>query len=404
MFVRFRHTRATFKGEKEMAKICIVRRAYYPNEYHVRRNASALVKAGHEVDIICLKARGQKVIETIDGVNIYRLPVGSSRIGVIQYGIEYSIFFFAALFMVTLLHISKRYDFVEADSMPEALIFCGIIPKLTGSKLILYLFESMPELWAQTTSLSIDSLPIRLLKYHEFLSCRFADKVICCHEMAKEAVVSRGTPAEKITSILNVPDEALFNLPICKKCDSSGKEKNKKIIIVQHGTITETYGIQYVIEALSLLKNVLPIEYHICGKGEYWPELEKMIDQLGINSMIKYHGYVSFDELMKILCSADAGIVPMLNEYQSPNKMFELISLGKPIIASDLKTIRQHFSEESILYFKKGDVQSIKEILLLFSKFAEKDIEKLTNNATKEYRNYKWEIMKNLYIDLYKNE
>jgi len=175
-----------------MAKICIVRRAYYPAEYHVRRNAETLNRDGHQVDVICLKERGQSLTETINGVSVYRLPFKTFRVGILHYLVEYTVFFIMAFVVVTLLHLKKSYNYFEADSMPDILIFCGMVPRLTGAKLILYLFESMPELWSQKNNLSFKRVPIRLLCYQESISCRFADKVICCHELAKEALVSRG--------------------------------------------------------------------------------------------------------------------------------------------------------------------------------------------------------------------
>ena len=384
-----------------MARICILRRAYYPEEYHVRRNAETLVKANHNVDVICLKDSRQKFCEYINGVKIYRLPLKSSRAGIVHYVIEYVLFFILAFIMVTVLCLVKKYEYFEADSMPDFLIFCGLIPKLTGAKLSLYLFESMPELWAQKKKLSSKSWIIRLLNYQETLSCRFADKVICCHELAKEAVVSRGVTADDITVILNVPDESLFNSNICNK-PILRNNSTKTINLVQHGTITEGYGIQIVLDALSYLKGKLSIHYHICGKGEFQPHLESLASRLDVCEMVTFHGFVSHEELLKILCSADGGIVPMLYEFQSPNKMFELISLAKPVIASDLKTFKQHFSSYSILYFRRGDPYSLAEALIKFSSRSRDDIQKQVDNATKEFNRYSWKVMQDRYLRMYK--
>ena len=383
-----------------MAKICIVRRAFYPAEYHVRRNAETLARSGHNVDLICLKGRGQKFIEVINGVRVYRLPLRTSRLGIIQYALEYILFFLMAFIMGSMLHMQKKYDYFEADSMPDFLIFCGILPKLTGAKLILYLFESMPELWAQKKNLSLGSLPVRLLEFHETISCRFADKVICCHELAKDAITSRGIPATKTISLLNVPDETTFCIDRCKNLAIEEK-KDGSIYLVQHGTITEHYGIQHVIEALAHVKGRLSIKYHICGEGEFQPFLENLSHKLNVSDMVKFHGYVSFGELIKILCAADVGIVPMLNEFQSPNKMFELIALGKPVIASDLKTFRQHFSDESIIYFSKGNPLVIADALIKISNLSQKRIQKQVENATKEFNRYRWEIMQKRYLGIY---
>lgn len=382
-----------------MSKICIIRRGYYPEDSHVRRNAETLVKAGHEVDLICLKGADQRYYEHINGVSVYRLPLKSSRIGIIRYAIEYALFFLMALFMVTILHLKRSYTHLEADSMPDFLIFCGLIPKMTGTKLVLYMFESMPELWSQKKNLSFKSFLIRLLQYQERFSCRFAYKVISCHELAKESLVSRGIEANTITVILNVPDESIVNKSICGK--SHLNDSRKTINIVQHGTITESYGIQVVLRALSKLKGKVLMHYHVYGKGEYLPHLERLADELNVNDMVTFHGFVSHERMIRILCKANVGIIPVLHEFGSPIKMFELISLGKPVIASDLQTFKQHFSSNAITYFSKGDPISLAEVLEEFVCLPKDQIRKQINNASKEYEPYRWQATKKNYLRIY---
>ena len=43
-------------------KICMLRHAYFPEDPRDRKQAFALIDAGHSVDIICLKKRGQAII------------------------------------------------------------------------------------------------------------------------------------------------------------------------------------------------------------------------------------------------------------------------------------------------------------------------------------------------------
>ena len=90
----------------------------------------------------------------------------------------------------------------------------------------------------------------------------------------------------------------------------------------------------------------------------------------------------------------------MLFEYQSPNKMFEFVALGKPVIASDQKTFRQHFNEREILYFKAGDAENLKRAI----KEAFYQPESMKVRAAKallRYEGYRWGNMKQRYLQLY---
>lgn len=41
-----------------MARVCLIRQFYVPFDARVRREVEALVQDGHQVDVICLRGRG----------------------------------------------------------------------------------------------------------------------------------------------------------------------------------------------------------------------------------------------------------------------------------------------------------------------------------------------------------
>lgn len=378
-------------------KVCILRRAYYPIETHVRRDAETLVAAGYSVDLVCLRAQNQQSSEIIDGVNVHRLPMRYHRTGTFWYLVEYLSFFVLAFIEVTRLQLRHRFAIVEVDSMPDFLVFAGLVPRLQGARIILYLFESMPEIWAQKTGKSMSHWLIRLIRWQERISCLFADAVICCHDLARDTLVKTGIPEAKITVLLNVPDERVFQQrPKNEPC----KRNNNVFNIIQHGTVTANYGIQVVIQALNLINPNIPIMYNVVGLGEYRPKLEEMVCELGLQKRVTFHGYVSREHLLELLDNTHVGIVPMLFEYQSPNKLFEFIALGIPAIASDRKTFKQHFADDEILYFRTGDSRD----LAVAIEYAIRNPELLTQQAQRaglRYQSFRWGVMKERYLKLY---
>ena len=60
-------------------KILMVVYSYFPQDARLRREAEALIDAGYEVDIICLRLSDQSKEENICGVNTFRVNMSKSR-------------------------------------------------------------------------------------------------------------------------------------------------------------------------------------------------------------------------------------------------------------------------------------------------------------------------------------
>jgi len=58
---------------KQIKKVLMVLYSYYAQDPRPRREIESLVKAGYQVDMICLRMDGQKKRETIHGCNLYRV-------------------------------------------------------------------------------------------------------------------------------------------------------------------------------------------------------------------------------------------------------------------------------------------------------------------------------------------
>src|SRR5690606_35430551 len=111
---------------------------------------------------------------------------------------------------LTFLMIRRRYRAVEVDTMPDALAFAALMPKLMGAKVVLYLFECMPELFMDTYGVSAKHPGVRLLKAIEKRASRFADHVVYCGPGYRSIQEPRAGKRVASSVVLNVPDTALF--------------------------------------------------------------------------------------------------------------------------------------------------------------------------------------------------
>jgi hypothetical protein len=69
-----------FKIEN-MKNILMIVYNYLPMDPRVRREATALIEQGYSVDIICLRAEGQKKFELFENIKIFRINLKKERSG-----------------------------------------------------------------------------------------------------------------------------------------------------------------------------------------------------------------------------------------------------------------------------------------------------------------------------------
>src|SRR3989442_672099 len=93
-----------------MARVCIISQSHYPYDSRVSRQARALVRAGHEVDVICLQFEDQRFFERAEGVSVFRLPIGRLRGGKLRYLFEFAAFQLPATVLAGALHLRNRYE------------------------------------------------------------------------------------------------------------------------------------------------------------------------------------------------------------------------------------------------------------------------------------------------------
>ncbi|HZO33356.1 MAG TPA: glycosyltransferase, partial [Chloroflexota bacterium] len=198
------------RPESGRPAVCIVHHYYYPQHGHVRRDAEALAGAGYDVTVIALQQPGQARHERVNGIDVHRLPLAHRRGSILSYGLEYGRLIGMVFLLLTKLHLQKRFQVIEIDNMPDVLVFSALIPKLMGAKIVLYLFDSMSEIFMLTRGAGPNHPAVRLLVLEERISAAFADRAIVPHHPFRETIHAHGVPREKMTVVLNGPDDAIF--------------------------------------------------------------------------------------------------------------------------------------------------------------------------------------------------
>jgi glycosyltransferase involved in cell wall biosynthesis len=342
--------------------IAMVAHSYYLRDPRIRREAEALVEAGHRVDVLCLRDADESREEVVSGVRIFRLPVRRRRGGTLRYLQEYGLF--TALAGVWLFRRTRkeRYDLVHVHNMPNFLVAAGFIPKLMGSALILDVHDPMPELFGTDTGHLRSRWITPILKLEEVASCRLADRVITVSEPMKERLVDRGTPAGRISVVMNLPDSRVFR-DAASAGASDGPTPRQRFTLVYAGTVSERYGLDLAVDGISALQAEMPdLNLVIAGDGPHLPALQRQVAALGVASQVQFLGSLPLSEVFRLLTQCDVGISCHRNgpfgELAFSNKILECLEASLPVISSRTRTVEHYLGDSTLFFFEPGDVAS----------------------------------------------
>jgi glycosyltransferase involved in cell wall biosynthesis len=83
----------------------------------------------------------------------------------------------------------------------------------------------------------------------------------------------------------------------------------------------------------------------VIGYGEHQKDLERIAEEEGIGDRVRFLGRIEPDRIMSLTRGADLGVIPyqpvdLNHELCSPNKFFEFVQAGVPVVAHDLVFFR----------------------------------------------------------------
>jgi glycosyltransferase involved in cell wall biosynthesis len=374
--------------------------AYYPpGEPRVQREAEALVDAGYEVDVICLRGRGERPRERYRGVDIHRLAVRRDKSSLGRQFRSYLHFLTLAAVQLSKLQVRQRYHTVQVHNLPDFLVFCALLPRLQGVPIILDLHDLMPEFFAGRFGEDRRRWLGRMVKWQERLACRFAHHVITVSEHWRQALVRRGVPEEKCSVVMNVADQRIFRPRRAPR--SSGQEFR----LIYHGTVTHRYGLDLAVRAVGMLKDEMPdIRLTVLGRGDAMPSLVRLRRELGLEDHVELRDeYVVAEGLPEILAAADLGIVPSRDDVFTdallPTKLMEYGAMGIPCVAARTTAIEAYFRDTMVEFFRPGDVGDLARCIRELRRSPER-LAALADGSRNFRERYNWDQVSTEYVGL----
>jgi glycosyltransferase involved in cell wall biosynthesis len=142
--------------------------------------------------------------------------------------------------------------------------------------------------------------------------------------------------------------------------------ENKTIFILQGAGINVQRGAEELVEAMQFVNDALLL---IVGGGDVIDDLKKSAIVLNLSGKVIFMDKVPQQKLRRITRIADFGLTldkdTNLNyRYSLPNKLFDYIHAGLPVIASDLPEIRRIIDGYKIgVIIPSHEPQSIASVL-----------------------------------------
>jgi glycosyltransferase involved in cell wall biosynthesis len=330
---------------KNNYKVCHLFYEEFPRDPRVRRYVNALNESGIYCVVICSKKKRDRMFENWNGNAVYRIPVAKLRQSFIITFLEYLIFTFLSLILISYLGIKYRFRVIHVHTLPDSLVFAAVFNKLFGAKLVLDLHEVFPELFTVRRPELENSFWVEILKFNEKISIKFADELITIHDNAKEIFIKRNKGIEnKIHVIMNGVDPAEFK--------ESQLSQTEKFVIIYNGTINKILNLTMIVEALSVLKNKMKdndfdkIVFRLYGDGPSVDEILKLTKTLGVNDNVDYRGFIPPPEMRKEVLKSNVLILPPLKNIYSDLfytiKLVEMIYLKIPVIATRLNKYKRY--------------------------------------------------------------
>ncbi len=275
--------------------------------------------------------------ETVAGIKVYRLLtfLAANR-GVLRRSAGY--FFYLAMTILAAPFL-PRVDVVVSTS-PQ--FFCGLAGYMVSRvKRVPWVLE-IRDLWPESivaVGAVQRSLTLRWLVWLVNFAYRKADRIVCVTDSFKKAIVAEGIPAEKIEVIKNGVDLQFFSPERSVGPEAAripGLENTQgKFVVSYVGTHGMAHGLDTVLAAAELLRDIPDILFLLVGDGAERDHLVKQRDMMRLDNVVLLEQQPK-TRMPAVWAVTDVSLVVLKDQplFQTviPSKIFESMAMMKPVI------------------------------------------------------------------------
>ncbi|MEP6572428.1 MAG: glycosyltransferase family 4 protein [Gemmatimonadota bacterium] len=283
-------------------------------EVHLFEIYGRLAARGHHVRLVCSGWQGAPERVQLDGIGIERTGDRNS-------------FAWRGRKAVRRALAEERPDILVEDINKVPLFLAGltdaplgvIIPHLFGGTI----FQEASVPMATLVWLAERPIP-RLYRRAGFHAIS---------ESTRDDLIARGVPASKITVIHPGVDAAALR-------PDPTLHRTSPPSFLYVGRLRRYKGVETAIRALAIARRSRDdLRLDIAGNGADRGRLEALVQELGISDAVRFHGFVSHDEKIRLLRTTWANLFPSPKEGWGITNV-EAAACGTPSLASDSPGLR----------------------------------------------------------------
>lgn len=373
-------------------KIVFLRSNPVSPDSRVEKEVDSLLKENHDIEIIAWDRAKKHLLESHiiklqnGNVVIHRFGIAATFGGGIKKNLL-PLIEFQIKMLYWLFKNRKKYEVIHACDFDTALT-AFLVSKLLRKKLIYDIFDYYIDAFRVPNVLNLKNI----IKKLDQTIINNADATIICTEKRIEQI--KETRPKNIEIIHNTPPDIQFS-PNTKILN------NNKFKIAYVGILAEG---RFIEETANIVIKNKDYEFHIGGFGELesvFIDLAKRFDNIIYYGKIPYMKTLELESSCDIITAIYDPKIPN-HYYAAPNKFYEALMLGKPIIMAKNTGLDYIVSENKIGEVIDYNPESLERALekLIQRKDEWPDISLRMNYLYK--KQYSWSEMERRLLSLYR--
>lgn len=350
-------------------KVGILWQVVYPWDVRMEKIIKVLTDDGHEVHLVCRGKPGLAPDEDLGRLKIHRVGGKGSRLlgRVAGAPLPVNPFWYRSALRA---FRDAAIDRLIVRDLPMALLAAVL-----GKRLDVPVFFDMAENYPAALVAYNKSLYKPLLfgngwlpKQYEKLSLRYMAHVFVVADEQIERLAAAGFDRGKISVVMNTPDLD-FYLDRARQ-ESGARSDPTRPTLLYVGKIDAHRGIELIVRAMPRVAGRYPqARLLIVGDGSERRNLVELASSLGIAHNVELPGWLAFEHVPALIAQSTVCLIPHLKsehtETTVPNKIFDYMALGKPVIVSDCAPLARIVREADCgRVFRSGDVGDLGDQVL----------------------------------------
>ena len=316
---------------------------------HVEELTNALLEQGHELHFVAPQVNENADFGG-DGGFVSKLKKALPKALYEILELSYSAWVFIKLVVAILRFkpevIYERYNLYQPAGVLAA--------KLFNIPLLLEINAPLAEERAKYSGLALQGFAKKI----ENFTWRGATHCLPVTDVLSDYMRKADIPESRITVIHNGVRQQFIDEMMQHHINVNKQE----IVIGFTGFIHPWHGMDKALEAIAEHKE-LPLRLICVGDGNILPDLRQQAERLGISEKVEFKGLVTRDKVLDFVKEFDIALQPDVTAYASPLKMFEYMAVGALIVAPKTSNIQEILSDDTALFFEKGDKADFKKAL-----------------------------------------